>query len=329
MLTELSDKDHFASCVSTSASSLGSMDSLPSENHSDYDDLTTVKTLYDGKFGVYLVHSPQNKHFYALKVFPWENNEPSSYFTREARFSKFHHPNIVSIPHYVTEHEAYYDEVPAKVSYMLMEYAQYGDFFTAIVRYKISFTETLVRTYFHQLIEGLEFLHNNGAAHLDIKLENLLIGENYTLKLADFDLSYFDEDGDVKTRGTKNFRAPELLAKNCKDPRAADVYSAGIILFLFQTRGNLPYLEEKPTKGLDMAEVKDKHPRMFWEKHASLLGKDANFFSPEMKELFMAMTHFNPNKRLTMAEVKASAWYNGPTYSKKELVEYMRNQFGF
>jgi serine/threonine protein kinase len=328
MLAEFSELDHFGS-ISTSSSSLGSMDSIPCENHTEFDDLTTVKTLYDGKFGVYLVHSPQTKNYYALKVFPWENNQPSTYFMREARFSKFHHPNIISIPHYVFEHEAYYDDVPTKVSYMLMEYAQYGDFFNALVRFKIPFNETLVRTYFHQLINGLSFLHDNGAAHLDIKLENLLIGENFTMKIADFDLSYFDEDGQVRTKGTKNVRAPELLSKTCKNPRAADVYSAGIMLFLLKTKGNLPYLEDKPSKGLDMAEVKDKNPKLFWEKHCGLLRKDAGYFSPEFQALFMAMTHFNPSKRITLAEVKASVWYNGPTYSKKELAEYMRSQFGF
>jgi len=332
MLAEFSDKDNYASGVSTSASSLGSMnsmDSIPCDSRSEFDELTTVKTLYDGKFGVYLVHSPHSKHYYALKVFPYENEQASAYFYREARFSKFRHPNIISIPHYVCEHVAYYDDAATKVSYMLMEYAKYGDFFNALVRYKIPMNEMLIRTYFHQLIEGLEFLHKNGAAHLDIKLENLLIGDNYIMKLADFDLSYFEEDGSVKTKGTKNFRAPELLSRTCKDPKAADVYSAGIILFLLKTKGNLPYLEDKPSKGVDMAEVKDTNPKLFWEKHCNLLGKDASYFSAEFRDLFIQMTHFNPHKRISIADVKESTWYNGPIYTKKQVAEYMKIQFGF
>jgi len=329
MLSEFSDKAYNASYVSTSASSLGSMDSIPNDSQSEFEDLTTVKTLYDGKFAVYLVLSPNTKRYYALKVFPWEDNQPTSYFLREARFSKFNHPNIVSIPHYVVQHTAYYDEAPTNVSYMLMEYAKYGDMFNAIVRYKIPFNETLVRTYFHQLIEGLEFLHASGAAHLDIKLENLLIGDNYILKIADFDLSYFAEDGNVSTRGTKNFRAPELYSRNCKNPQAADVYSAGIMLFLLTTKGNLPYLEDKPSKGIDMAEVKDSHPKIFWEKHCHLLGQNASFFSADFKDLFMGMTDFEPSRRMTMCDVKASKWYNGEIYCKKEVVEYMKSHFGF
>jgi len=329
MLAELSDKGY--SYASTSASSLGSLEAIPNndKHHAEYDDLTTVKTLYDAKFAVYLVFSPQQKQYYALKVFPWENDDASSYFLREARFHKFHHQNIISIPHFVYEHEAFYDNTPVKVSYMLMEYAKYGDFFNALVRYKLPLNEMLVRTYFHQLIEGLEYLHTNGAAHLDIKLENLLLGDHGIMKLADFDLSYLAEDGAVKTRGTKNFRAPELLARTCKDPHAADVYSAGIVLFLLKTKGNLPYLEEKPRKGVDMAELKDKNPSVFWEKHCHLLGKESTYFSSDFKALFQAMTSFNPNKRPSIAQIKASAWYKGAIYSKKEVSDYLQEQFGF
>ena len=328
MIAELSDKDYTDSC-STLASSSGSLDSIPYDSHNSYDDLTTVKTLYDAKFAVYLTYSPSRKQYFALKVFPWENNEASAYFLREARFSKFQHPNIISIPYYSFEHEAYYDDTPTKVSYMLMDYAKYGDFFNALVKHKVVFNETIIRTYFHQLINALDFLHENGAAHLDVKLENLLIGEDFNLKLADFDLSYFFGDGPIKTKGTKNFRPPELLAKTCKSPQAADVYSAGIILFLLKTKGNLPYLEDRPNKGLDMAELKDTNPTLFWEKHVQLLGKDEAFFSQEFKALFLAMTNFKPHKRPSIALIKASAWYNGPIYSKKETAQYMRAQFNF
>ena len=63
-----------------------------------------------------------------------------------------------------------------------MEYAKHGDFFDALITHRVPFNETLIRTYFHQLIDAMDALHSKGAAHLDIKLENLLIGDDYTLK---------------------------------------------------------------------------------------------------------------------------------------------------
>jgi len=70
-----------------------------------------------------------------------------------------------------------------------MEYAPFGNFSTLIKKYGLGYNETLVRTYFHQLIEGLSELHRNGIAHLDIKPANLLLGSDYQLKVCDFNIS--------------------------------------------------------------------------------------------------------------------------------------------
>lgn len=75
-----------------------------------------------------------------------------------------------------------------------MEYAPNKDFFDALMEIKVKFDDTLVRTYFHQLVSGVEYLHSHGIAHLDLKLENLMLGENFELKIIDFDLSYVRGD---------------------------------------------------------------------------------------------------------------------------------------
>jgi len=230
---------------STSDSSAMSEEASFVDLFPDNPNFTYVKKLSDAKFPVYLVSYNRTGQYYAMKIFPWEDEAPTPFFTNEVRFSQFQHPNIVSIVHYDFEQDTSSAAKATKISYLLMDFAKFGDFFDVIISYKIPFNEILVRTYFHQLIEGVEALHSQGAAHLDLKLENLLMDENYTLKLADFDLSYIYGDGKVKTRGTKNFRAPEMYNGTCTNPKAADVYSAGIILFLFKTEGLVPYKEDE------------------------------------------------------------------------------------
>ena len=96
-----------------------------------------------------------------------------------------------------------------------MEHAAHGGCFDFLTENKHLFRdEKLVRTYFRQLIEDLEYLHHRGVAHLDIKLENLLIDANFSLKVTNFDLSAFIEGRNLLARRTRFRRAPEILIQN-------------------------------------------------------------------------------------------------------------------
>lgn len=46
--------------------------------------------------------------------------------------------------------------------------------------------ENQARNLFKQLISVVEYIHSKGVVHRDIKCENLLLDENYNLKLIDF-----------------------------------------------------------------------------------------------------------------------------------------------
>lgn len=45
------------------------------------------------------------------------------------------------------------------------------------------------KRYFHQLMNGVEYLHNKGVAHRDLKPENLLLDEHDNLKISDFGMA--------------------------------------------------------------------------------------------------------------------------------------------
>jgi len=162
---------------------------------------------------------------------------------------------------------------------------------------------------------------------MDIKLENLLIGDDFALKIADFDLSHCKDDQKVIGRGTKLYRAPELIHGRCKNPNSADIYSAGIFLFVLKTKGVVPHAENQLVKGVDFFELLHNNDPKFWAEHCKIQTKEDSFFDNEFKELFIAMTRTKPEERCSIEQIKQSKWYNGPCYSEEELKNKLERIF--
>lgn len=94
-----------------------------------------------------------------------------------------------------------------------------------------------------QILSGLEFLHKNNIIHRDIKLSNILVKKKdntLCIKISDFGCSKI-MDGEILTPipsendlGTFFYISPELL-NNCEYDETTDVYSFGILLYVFMS----------------------------------------------------------------------------------------------
>lgn len=93
-----------------------------------------------------------------------------------------HHPNIVETFRLCT-HNGKWNHV--------MEYCDQGDLFNLVSQKYLHKEDHKVDRLclFKQLTQGLNYLHNNGIAHRDVKLENLLITKDSKLKITDFGVS--------------------------------------------------------------------------------------------------------------------------------------------
>ena len=114
--------------------------------------------------------------------------------------------------------------------------------------------EERARRLFLQCVIGLEFLHTQDIVHRDIKPGNILVTDADVVKLADFGVSQFFEDGDdaVKnTVGTAAFMAPEMLTKGAFRAKQIDVWALGATLFML-VFGNPPFV------GKTLAELNEK-----------------------------------------------------------------------
>jgi polo-like kinase 4 len=90
----------------------------------------------------------------------------------------------------------------------------------------------MVRSYVQQLVAGVHYLHNNNIIHRDLKLSNLLLTAENTLKIADFGLATNVHSNTTPTTicGTPNFIAPEVLLGKPYS-FAADLWSLGCIVY--------------------------------------------------------------------------------------------------
>lgn len=86
-----------------------------------------------------------------------------------------------------------------------------------------------------QLIQGLSALHHQaGFAHLDIKLENILIANDGSLKFCDFGFATPLNSFVNKKMGTPVYMAPEVhqaAELPCK-AQATDMFSLGVLFFM-------------------------------------------------------------------------------------------------
>jgi len=97
------------------------------------------------------------------------------------------------------------------------------------------------REYLVQAVAGLRFMHTNGVAHRDIKLDNIMLAHDGRLKLIDFGLAHvaftptplhapFEMVSDANV-GTPSYLAPEIALRLAYDAYACDVWSLGCVLF--------------------------------------------------------------------------------------------------
>lgn len=96
--------------------------------------------------------------------------------------------------------------------------------------------ENQARIWFRNLALATQYLHTKDIVHRDIKCENILITNHYTVKLTDFSFSKFIERSkrlNCKTRCYSVYYAsPERLSTQPYDGKASDIWSLGVVLYI-------------------------------------------------------------------------------------------------
>lgn len=122
----------------------------------------------------------------------------------------------------------------------------YGPVMTE-AEYNTPLPQELARSYFRDVLRGIEYLNFQKIIHRDIKPSNVLLSEDGVAKIADFGVSTQLQGAPTLLRdvqGTPAFMAPELFAEvPLYDGNSADIWSLGATLFTL-TVGTPPFMAD-------------------------------------------------------------------------------------
>ena len=114
---------------------------------------------------------------------------------------------------------------------MILEYVEPGILYDIIEHFS-GVGEIIAKYFMNQLTNSLEYLEKQNVAHLDLKLENILVDEDMNIKIADFGFASYQDSKLHCYGGTQSYMAPEILEMKSFDGQKADIFALGVIMFV-------------------------------------------------------------------------------------------------
>ncbi|GMF64586.1 unnamed protein product [Phytophthora lilii] len=225
----------------------------------------------------------------AVKLFLPDTSSHEMFEDEVHLWHQLRHPNVIKM-------YGACDASPLPLQFFVCEYASKGSLLEHVTSTPAE--KQTVWAYLHQAALGLEYLHERGIVHGDLRCSNILIGSDGLAKLTNFGRSLSAKsnilDATSSSVGSMRWQSPEVLEGQPLS-FTSDVYSLGMCI-LEAVTGKMPW------DGWDTDSVK-KYFKHDWAPERGSGNGAPNCPPGEVRKMIWHMCRKNPDSRTSLSSV--------------------------
>lgn len=283
----------------------------------DFSELNIKRKIGEGGFGQVFLGVWNEKEVAIKQFIPKEKinikNILNKFIKEINVISNLRHPNIVLYIGASLNNDKYY---------MITEHISNGNLFEFLHNSKKKLfgrlSDNLMMQIAYEIAIAMSYLHSRNITHCDLKSSNILLDQNYHVKISDFGLSRMVNIlslNETKGKfGTTHWMPPEIM-KGKRYEEASDVFSYGMILWEMLT-GKVPYYGMNPNQIIGL--VTDC-------KKIVEVPKVGNY---AMRKLIKSCISYFPEKRPSFDRIikfldKVNTFYKNHDFVTEEIIDYI------
>eukprot|EP01062_Namystynia_karyoxenos_P010832 TRINITY_DN1385_c1_g1_i1.p1 TRINITY_DN1385_c1_g1~~TRINITY_DN1385_c1_g1_i1.p1 ORF type:complete len:902 (+),score=235.56 TRINITY_DN1385_c1_g1_i1:79-2706(+) len=242
----------------------------------------------------YEVTHAETREVYAVKVIDKKSLEKPKTMRKLRSEIRIHrslrHEHVVRFVRHFEDAQAVYILLELCRGQTLMEHSKRRG------RFSEEETSYLLR----QLLDAVRYMHSVRVIHRDLKLGNIMLTQDWQVKVGDFGLAaQLEFDGERKRTvcGTPNYIAPEVLAGSSKGHSyEVDLWSVGVIAYALLV-GRPPF---------ETSDVKRTYQRI---RDCTYCFPSSVPLSPESRDLIACLLQGVPERRLTLDQLDSCPFF--------------------
>ena len=261
---------------------------------------------------VYRVKNSFTEKEYIAKIF---NKNKVSSWENEIKYneiiSKFQNPFFIQ---YISSSTGLLEKDGSKrymCNYIIFELASKGSIYNYIKYNNTGFNETICKVIFFKILKAIQALHNIGISHRNLNINNILLDENFNIKISNFGHSSFIKGEKGQNSRNDNFISfSDIIPVDKRLKYSGDIFNLGVILFNLGT-GKIPFPKDSLKNNGNINSnfykfIENKKFDKFWkllEINGTIKG-----LSQEFKNLFIKMVSKDPLERPNIEEIFNDDW---------------------